>query len=89
MYRKERRPLVERLIGEDAVDGTGDPALCERCGRVAQVVHEPLTRGRGGSITDENNTRKLCHEDHAWAHLHPAASTAEGLLIRSGGRAPK
>ena len=27
--------------------------------------HEPLTRARGGSITDPGNVRKVCHE-HNW-----------------------
>lgn len=89
LYRKERRPLVDRLLGDDAVDGTGEPVLCERCGKPAQVIHEPLTRGRGGSITDEDNACKLCNECHRFVHAHPAQSTAEGWLIRSGGRDPK
>ncbi len=89
LYRRERRPLVDRLLGDDAVDGTGDPVLCERCGKPAQVIHEPLTRGRGGSITDEDNACKLCNDCHRHVHANPEESTRAGWLIRSGGRKPK
>jgi hypothetical protein len=55
LYRAERRPLVADLFAE--------PSICEVpwCTAVATDPHEPLTRARGGSITDPANVRKVCH----------------------------
>jgi hypothetical protein len=40
--------------------------LCEVpfCNRVAVDPHEPLTRARGGSITDPENVRAVCRPHH-------------------------
>ena len=40
--------------------------LCEVpfCNRVADDAHEPLTRARGGSITDPENVRAVCRPHH-------------------------
>lgn len=56
LYRNERVPLVAALFEELTV--------CEVpwCTSVATDPHEPLTRARGGSITDPANVRKVCHE---------------------------
>ncbi len=55
LYRKERVPLVAALFAE--------PSICEVpwCTNLATDPHEPLTRARGGSITDPANVRKVCH----------------------------
>lgn len=56
---RERRDMVQALWPD------GRPR-CIRpgCVRLADDVHEPLTRGRGGDITDPNNAVPLCRTDH-------------------------
>ena len=51
-----------------------------RCNGLAIELHEPLTRGRGGSILDPANTVAICRSCHDWIHAHPAAATDLGLL---------
>jgi len=74
LYRDQRVPLVKRLLSE-IFD-------CERCGQRSQVVHERLTRARGGSITDPSNCVVLCNPCHDWIHAHPRQATQEGWLTR-------
>ena len=70
-----RRELVERLLEERP--------LCQRCQMArSRDVHEVVTRGRGGSITDEGNCVCLCRDYHDWVHDHPTMATAEGWLRR-------
>ena len=45
-------------------------------------IHEPLTRARGGSILDVDNTVALCRSCHDWIHEHPREATGLGLLKR-------
>ena len=74
---EQRRPFVERVLREHP--------NCERsgCTRQSSVVHEPLTRARGGSILDENNVKALCHPCHVWVHDHPKEAELLGLLVHS------
>jgi hypothetical protein len=70
---RERRQMLE------AKYGTG-PVVCEVpwCTRPADDPHEPLTRARGGSITDPENVRAVCRPCHTvitdeqpdWAYEH-------------------
>ncbi len=53
------------------------------CSGLSSDIHEPLTRGRGGSITDPANTVALCRGCHDWIHAHPLAATGLGLLRRA------
>lgn len=55
------------------------------CRGVADDVHEPLTRARGGSILDPANALAVCRPCHDWIHANPAEATALGLLRPSGG----
>jgi hypothetical protein len=48
--------------------------------------HEPLTRARGGSITDDGNIVFLCRRHHRWAHNHPVDARRLGLLVNSWDR---
>lgn len=43
-----------------------DRPLCEvpYCNRFAHDAHEPLTRARGGSITDPGNVKAVCRPHH-------------------------
>jgi hypothetical protein len=83
-----RGPLREKILAERP--------WCQRCttlimnayrdtraGPVQRSgdVHELLTRGRGGSITDEANCVALCRGCHDWIHLHPAQAEVDGWLI--------
>lgn len=54
-----------------------------RCRRTPDDVHEPLTRARGGSITDPDNMVVICRACHDWVHTHPEAATSVGLLVHS------
>lgn len=45
--------------------------------------HEPLSRGRGGSITDPANRMWACCGHHSWLTGHPAEAEALGLLLPS------
>jgi hypothetical protein len=55
-------------------------AVAYRCGGLAVDLHEPLTRARGGSILDPDNTVAVCRSCHEWVHDHPKAATKVGLL---------
>lgn len=46
-------------------------------------VHEPLTRARGGSITDPSNVRAVCAAHHAAIHALPDRAQKLGLLVHS------
>jgi hypothetical protein len=52
-----------------------------RCFRIPWDVHEPLTRARGGSITDPANMMVVCRPCHDWIHTHPQLATQVGLLV--------
>lgn len=45
--------------------------------------HEPLTRGRGGSITDRANVIWVCRKHHGWLHRNPDEAHRLGLLVHS------
>ncbi len=57
--------------------------VCERCHEARSCdVHEPHTRGRGGSFLDVENTIALCRRCHDWVHTHPKEAAELGLLLR-------
>ncbi len=55
---RDRRAMIQRLWPERP------PCARPGCVRSADDVHEPLTRGRGGSITDPDNAVPLCRPCH-------------------------
>jgi hypothetical protein len=59
--------------------GCGRP----ECHRRADDLHEPLSRARGGSITDEANVRPLARECHDEITLGPDWAYEAGLLRHS------
>lgn len=80
--RRERSAIIRVLFPE----GT----RCARpgCCRYADDVHEPLTRARGGSITDPANMIPLCRECHDEITFRPEKSELGwayelGLLVHS------
>lgn len=62
-----------------------EPVVCAvpDCTSVATDPHEPLTRGRGGSITDPNNIVGLCRHHHDAIHSEPPWAYELGLLRHS------
>lgn len=67
---RERRQVARETFGDQPV------CVVPGCGRWADDCHEPLTRARGGSITDAGNMAPLCRPHHdeitfgepAWAY---------------------
>jgi hypothetical protein len=72
-----RRQVVQAVFG--------DAPRCQRpgCTRLADDVHEPLTRARGGSITDPVNMVPLCRACHMQVQLGPAWAYDLGLMLHS------
>ena len=67
-----------------ATFGTSPACAVPGCGRCADDVHEPLTRGRGGSITDPANMVSLCRACHdEITFTEPAWAYDLGLLVHS------
>ena len=74
----------ERAIFAGEIAG----ALCaarwdEHCYGRAVHLHEPLTRARGGSITEPANLVPVCSWCHRQIHDHPEEATRRGLLRHS------
>jgi hypothetical protein len=79
---RERRAMVAAMFG-------GERPVCvvPDCGRWADDLHEPLTRARGGSITDPDNAVPLCREHHDEITFRPESELGWaydlGLLVHS------
>lgn len=88
--QSERRRLVEKVLRTRTRCEAGplvrkaQPGF--ECGGYSVDVHEPLTRARGGSILDEENTIALCRRCHDWIHEHPGMARQVGLLKNSWDR---
>lgn len=77
-----RRAMVTKLWPD------GQPPCHRRgCTRLADDLHEPLTRARGGSITDPANAVPLCRPCHDEITFTPESKLGwaykEGLLVHS------
>lgn len=72
-----RRPMLKALADMHP--------YCVRpgCNRFADDGHEPLTRARGGSITDPDNVVLLCRPCHDELSEEPAWAYDLGLLRHS------
>lgn len=96
LYREKRTPFVAKFLAKHR--------WCQRCleqpcivstsrpwgnqVRRSTVVHEKLTRARGGDILDPENCVALCNWDHQFIHNNPMVAECEGFLIpRSVGKA--
>jgi hypothetical protein len=77
VYRTERVPLVKALAEEAGIC----PVL--GCTNLANSPHEPLTRARGGSITDPTNVVMVCWPCNQALTLEPAWGYEQGLLRHS------
>jgi hypothetical protein len=84
---RERSAMADRLW-PDRQEGT---VMCgcgrPECNRRADDLHEPLSRARGGSITDEANARPLSRECHDEITFSPERELGwaydAGLLVHS------
>ena len=87
--RRARENRVRTAMADrrwpDRRDGT---VMCgcgrPECHRPAMDLHELLSRGRGGSITDEGNTTPLARECHDEITLGPDWAYAAGLIKHDG-----
>lgn len=90
--QSERRRLVvkerKRMLREVYTNVCGGADLVPevRCSGPLDP-HEPLTRARGGSITDPDNLMWICRTHHDWLHAHPVEAHEVGLLKHSWERA--
>jgi hypothetical protein len=80
---RERRAMVAAMFG-------GETPLCwvPWCNAWADDLHEPLSRARGGSITDPGNAFPLCRPHHDQVTFRPEKSELGwayelGLLVHS------
>ncbi|WP_329521214.1 HNH endonuclease signature motif containing protein [Spirillospora sp. NBC_01491] len=75
---RERRKVVHAVFGD------APRCVAPGCGRLADDTHEPLTRARGGSITNPSNMAPLCRGCHTEiTDTQPDWAYAAGLLIHS------
>jgi hypothetical protein len=78
---RERAAMADRLY-PDRREGT---VMCAVpwCPRLADDLHEPLTRARGGSITDEDNQTPTCRQHNDELTLEPEWGYRLGFLKHS------
>ena len=78
-----RREFVIEVIDDAGGLCQAGKVVPDGCGgrESATEVHEPFTRGRGGSITDKTNAVAICRRCHSWIHNNPADATKLGLLV--------
>jgi hypothetical protein len=80
---RERRAMAAAMFG-------GETPLCwlPWCGAWADDLHEPLSRARGGSITDPGNALPLCRPHHDQVTFRPESEIPWayrlGVLRHSG-----
>jgi len=81
----KRRQVIDELLKHrticEASTRIANVDRNHRCFRIPWDVHEPLTRARGGSITDPANMMVVCRPCHDWIHAHPKLATQVGLLV--------
>jgi hypothetical protein len=77
------RPLCVVYVLSQHHPGAIPGEVISRCGRWADDVHEPLTRARGGSITDPGNAEPPCRPCHGELGREPGWAYDLGLLRHS------
>lgn len=73
---RQRRKLTDAMKREGFVQ-------CAMCGGRADDLHELVSRARGGSITDPENTVPLCRPCHSRVTTEPAWAEANGWARRA------
>lgn len=81
----DKRRAENRVRRRNAFDTYGDQPPCKFpvCHQPAEDLHEILSRARGGSITDMDNTAPLCRRHHAEITRNPKLGEELGLLAHS------
>ena len=79
LYREIRVPLVRRLLAERP---RCEARFSLACTGQSVDCHEPLSRARGGSITDETNVMCVCHPCHDAIHRNVAEAERRGFTQR-------
>ncbi|TDD54540.1 hypothetical protein E1286_04945 [Nonomuraea terrae] len=75
-----RRRAMVRKLWPDMQPG----CVVDGCPRLADDVHEPLSRGRGGSITDPGNAVPICRPHHDEVTFgEPEWAYEQGLKVHS------
>lgn len=82
--RKKAMSARKRMLREFYAEKCAGAVLVPwvRCGGPLDP-HEPLTRARGGSITDPTNLLWICRAHHDWTHDNPQKAHEVGLLKHS------
>jgi hypothetical protein len=80
LYERERIPLVRDLLERFPLCWAAVKGVCTG---YSVDVHEVVTRGRGGSITDPANCRTVCRACHDWIGAHPRLALEMGLVRSS------
>lgn len=85
--RQAENKVRRQVIATAHPDG---PTICAVpwCDRIGDSPHEPLTRARGGSITDPDNIVMICWPHNQELTLEPEWGPVLGLLIPSWGLPP-
>lgn len=82
----DRPPCAVYLLAQ-VYPGVIPDSVTGRCGGWADDVHEPLTRARGGSITDPGNAEALCRPCHEVITFRPESELGWaydlGLIVHS------
>ncbi|MEV0382312.1 hypothetical protein [Nonomuraea sp. NPDC050643] len=78
---RERRAMKNEMFP----DGT-PPCIVPWCGRWAEDLHEPLTRARGGSITEQDNAVPTCRRHNGELTEEPAWGYELNLLVHEWDR---
>lgn len=81
VVRGQRKKMLAEFYSDTCIAAELLPDV--RCGGPLDP-HEPLTRARGGSITDPENLVWICRAHHDYCHDHPIEATELGLLKPSG-----
>ena len=76
-------PIYMHYISSFGQEFARERRRTDRCQGRATDIHEPLTRARGGSIVDVDNTLAVCRRCHDWIHDNPAIATELGLLRKA------
>jgi hypothetical protein len=77
------RPLCVVYVLSQDHPGVIPDEVINGCGRWADDVHEPLTRARGGSITNPDNAVPPCRPCHDVLGGEPSWGYELGLLVHS------
>jgi hypothetical protein len=80
----EAGPIISKFYKDNpAYSSNGIQLMRYRCNGNSVDIHEPLTRARGGSIVDVDNSMAVCRMCHDWIHHNPQLATDLHLLKRA------